>query len=83
MSMRIGFSGDPSPENVVALLCPPVLPPNSSTVGRSEAGGGERAEGASMGISSCAREAQKGKLGNPVSGIVSWKLLISDSFSND
>jgi hypothetical protein len=51
-SMRIGFSGDPSPNDVVEFPCSSLLPLSSSIVGRSKAGDRGRVEGNSTGMSS-------------------------------
>jgi hypothetical protein len=51
-SMKIGFSGDLSPNDVVKFPCPFLLPLSSSIVGRSKAGDRGRVEGNSMGMSS-------------------------------
>jgi hypothetical protein len=56
MSMKIGFSGNLSPDEVVMLVCSFfVLLPFSfslSVIGRLEAGDGDRVGGNSMGMSS-------------------------------
>lgn len=64
MSIGIGFSGDPSPDDVVSLRLP-----NSSDVGWSEAGGGDRVGGISMDMSSYTGEAREGGSGNTTLGI--------------
>lgn len=42
MSTGIGFSRDPCLNDVVAFPCPSLLPPSSSVISRSKAGGGDR-----------------------------------------
>jgi hypothetical protein len=54
MSMRIGFSGDPSPDDAVVLVCSFLvsLPSPSSVIDQSKVGGGDRMGGSSRGMNS-------------------------------
>jgi hypothetical protein len=69
MSMIVGFSGDPSPNDVVVFPCPSLLPPSSSIVDQSKAGGGDRVGRGSMGTSCYSRKTWWEGSGNTTSGI--------------